>query len=150
MIFIDLQYQIRRLNRHCPTCIPLLVSHCSRLRTLGGKEITNHSYCLNAIFSSWCYIFGCINSLLLPLHQCALSIVHSVLTRDLWGKNPQAYHSGRIRTTDLCIARADVLPLDYRASLVARGSISEYRNKINKFLFDFFWWVHYVILFCID
>ncbi len=35
---------------------------------------------------------------------------------------PQANHSGGIRTHNLCIARADDLPLDHRASPAARGS----------------------------
>ncbi len=57
---------------------------------------------------------------LIWLHRCVLSTIYSVLSRALW-KKPTGNHSGGIRTHDLCIATADVLPLDRRASPVARG-----------------------------
>ena len=42
--------------------------------------------------------------------------------------NPKIYHSSRIQVGELCIARADVISLDHRASPVARGE--RVKNKL--------------------
>ena len=59
----------------------------------------------------------------LTLHWCVVSNVYSVLLKVIMGRklqssvktNPQANHSGGIRTHELRIAWADVLPLDHQA-----------------------------------
>ncbi len=53
--------------------------------------------------------FGVLQYILfLPLHQCVLNTVYTQYFSEFCVINPEANHSGGIRTHDLCIARADV------------------------------------------
>ena len=50
-------------------------------------------------------------------HRCYIVFTHTPIHRCLFREqNPQENHSGWIQTRDLYIARADVLPLDHKAS----------------------------------
>ena len=59
-----------------------------------------------------------------------MCLKHSILSTVK--KSPQARRSGGIRTNDLCHARADVLPLDHRASPVVGGSLTDVKAKPSK------------------
>ncbi len=57
----------------------------------------------------------------LPLHDVYEAPYIQYYSPEFWENNPRTNHSGGIRTHDVCTARADILPLDHRASPMARG-----------------------------